>query len=193
MDLRDEIFFTLLLALLTTFLFKKLTFVSSASSGSEQDIVETYKGLEEDSAVEISQFSDVHHAEIRGLKIVETEEVGSAVCEEGWEGVEKSELAKFFTEATEFVGSDVGKEMVRELNADLQVQLLGLRRIALEGPCYESSSPMALKASSRAEWHAWQKLGRMNLEKAMEKYVSIISDNIPNWRTLGDEEAQVVI
>ena len=34
--------------------------------------------------------------------------------------------------------------------------------------------------------HAWQKLGRMSPEEAMEKYVSLLSESIPSWKAQGE-------
>ncbi|KAL2505843.1 Acyl-CoA-binding domain-containing protein 3 [Abeliophyllum distichum] len=60
------------------------------------------------------------------------------------------------------------------------MQLYGLHKIAVEGPCHEPQ-PMALKVSARARWNAWQKLGSMNQEAAMEHYIRILSDSVPEW------------
>ncbi|KAK9097214.1 hypothetical protein Sjap_022711 [Stephania japonica] len=35
--------------------------------------------------------------------------------------------------------------------------------------------------AARAKWNAWQKLGNMSPEVAMEQYISILSEGIPEW------------
>ncbi|MQL95910.1 hypothetical protein Taro_028576 [Colocasia esculenta] len=112
---------------------------------------------------------------------VKNEKVGLLFKEDDdWEGIEKSDLEKLFAAATAFAASNNGSKPLARLSNDLQMQLYGLHKIATEGPCYESQ-PMSLKVSARAKWHAWQRLGSMNPEMAMEQYITLVSDNIPGW------------
>ncbi|XP_045818873.1 acyl-CoA-binding domain-containing protein 3 [Trifolium pratense] len=94
-----------------------------------------------------------------------------------WEGIERSEVEKMFMEATEFVGE---KGYIGNCDDDLEMELYGLHKVAMEGPCRESQ-PMPLKLSARAKWNAWQKLGNMSPEVAMERYISLLSDKFPEW------------
>ncbi|XP_057779929.1 acyl-CoA-binding domain-containing protein 3-like isoform X2 [Salvia miltiorrhiza] len=74
--------------------------------------------------------------------------------DDDWEGVERSELEKCFAEAVNYVEcGGKGKEVDRlvRLGSDVQMQLYGLHKIALEGPCLEPQ-PMALMVSSRTKW-----------------------------------------
>nr|CAD1830474.1 unnamed protein product [Ananas comosus var. bracteatus] len=66
------------------------------------------------------------------------------------------------------------------------MKLYGLYKVATEGPCYEPQ-PMALKLSARTKWNAWQSLGNMNPEVAMEQYVALLSGNIPEWAGAGEK------
>jgi hypothetical protein len=66
-----------------------------------------------------------------------------------WEGVERSEVEKMFMEATEFVAE---KGYIGNCDDDLEMELYGLHKVAMEGPCRESQ-PMALKLSARAKWY----------------------------------------
>lgn len=66
-----------------------------------------------------------------------------------WEGVERTELDKIFGEAMVFVGSKSNADQI----ADLKLQLYGLQRIALQGPCHRPQ-PMALNVSARAKWYS---------------------------------------
>ncbi|XP_075483110.1 uncharacterized protein LOC142523262 isoform X2 [Primulina tabacum] len=97
---------------------------------------------------------------------------------EDWEGIERTELEKTFGKAVFFVNS---KNNADHVNGDVKLQLHGLQRIALEGVCY-GSQPMALKVSARAKWNAWKKLGNMSRETAMEKYINILSEQVPEWK-----------
>ncbi|XP_010935081.1 uncharacterized protein [Elaeis guineensis] len=101
--------------------------------------------------------------------------------EDDWEGIETSEVEKLYGAAAAYVDSEDGKEAVSRLNSDVQMQLYGLQKVATEGPCYERQ-PMALKVAARSKWSAWQRLGSMIPEVAMEQYVNLISEKIPGWR-----------
>ncbi|XP_074571732.1 uncharacterized protein LOC141828241 isoform X2 [Curcuma longa] len=101
-------------------------------------------------------------------------------CDDEWEGIELSDVEKVFRVATQFVDGKNGAEAVSKLSNEMQMQLYGLRKVATEGPCYETQ-PMAFKVSSRSKWHAWQRLGNMNPEVAMELYTSLLSENVPEW------------
>ncbi|KAG8390941.1 hypothetical protein BUALT_Bualt01G0135900 [Buddleja alternifolia] len=98
-----------------------------------------------------------------------------------WEGIERSELEKFFAEAVNYMEyGGKGDDRLAKLGSDVQMQLYGLHKVAVEGPCHEPQ-PMALKVSARAKWNAWQKLGSTSQEAAMEQYIRILEDSIPGW------------
>ncbi|KAF7830562.1 subtilisin-like protease SBT1.7 [Senna tora] len=122
--------------------------------------------------------------------------------EDDWEGIERSELEKVFMAATEFI---VGNDTVESIGSDVQMELYGLHKIATEGPCREPQ-PMPLKLSARAKWYqtflpslhfcqqsmnAWQKLGNMNPEVAMEQYVTLLSDKVPGWEQGNSAKHQI--
>ncbi|CAK8569461.1 unnamed protein product [Lathyrus sativus] len=94
-----------------------------------------------------------------------------------WEGIERSEVEKTFMAATEFVAE---KGYIGKCGDGLEMELYGLERVAIEGPCREPQ-PMPLKLSARAKWNAWQNLGNMSPEVAMEQYISLLSDKFPGW------------
>ncbi|TXG52515.1 hypothetical protein EZV62_021684 [Acer yangbiense] len=107
--------------------------------------------------------------------------------DEEWEGIERSEAEKIFEAAAKSVGSGDKDDLL----SDVQMELYGLHKVATEGPCRETP-PMALMLSARAKCdgrhclrcarNAWQKLGNMNPEEAMEQYVTLLSDRVPGWR-----------
>ncbi|KAM4075206.1 hypothetical protein ACB094_10G151300 [Castanea mollissima] len=101
--------------------------------------------------------------------------------EDDWEGIERSELEKAFAVAAKFVAeSGDKKDRLVNVGGDVQLELYGLHKVATEGPCRESQ-PMPLKLSARAKWNAWQKLGNMSPEVAMEQYIDLLSDRVPGW------------
>ncbi|KAH9755729.1 hypothetical protein KPL71_015881 [Citrus sinensis] len=106
--------------------------------------------------------------------------------------------------------SESGKKRDDALS-DVHMELYALHKIATEGPCRDPQ-PMPLMLSARSKWdrntntgkpkqltravlcvsdgrhclrcarNAWQKLGNMNPEEAMEQYVALLSDRVPDWK-----------
>ncbi|KAJ0754603.1 putative acyl-CoA-binding protein, ACBP [Helianthus annuus] len=94
--------------------------------------------------------------------------------DDDWEGVERSDLEKVFAMAADYGRLDDG---LQSLGSDVQMQLYALHKVATEGPCREAQ-PMALKNCTR---NSWQKLGNMNPDVAMEKYIALLSEVAPGW------------
>ncbi|CAL0322495.1 unnamed protein product [Lupinus luteus] len=94
-----------------------------------------------------------------------------------WEGIERSELEKEFMAVTEFVVGNGSKSV----GNDVEMELYGLHKVATEGPSRQLQ-PMPLMLSARAKWNAWQKLGNMSPEVAMEQYIiSLVWYKVPGW------------
>ncbi|XP_020261660.1 acyl-CoA-binding domain-containing protein 3-like isoform X1 [Asparagus officinalis] len=110
--------------------------------------------------------------------------------EDDWEGIDPTELQRDFREAAAYVGSEGGELALPNLSGDEQMQLYGLHKVATEGPCYDPR-PMALKVSARAKWHAWQRLGNMNPDAAMERYMSLLCEKIPGFMRENPKEEEV--
>lgn len=72
--------------------------------------------------------------------------------EDDWEGIERSEVVKRFGVACKYSGSADGGMTLSKLGGDVRLRLYGLRKVAIEGPCYQPQ-PMALKMSARAKWY----------------------------------------
>ncbi|KAG8074233.1 hypothetical protein GUJ93_ZPchr0006g45136 [Zizania palustris] len=70
-----------------------------------------------------------------------------------WEGIERSEVEKRFGAAAAFAYSDAGMAALSKLGSDVQLQLQGLLKVAVDGPCYDSTQPLTLRPSSRAKWY----------------------------------------
>ncbi|XP_024182630.1 uncharacterized protein LOC112187898 isoform X2 [Rosa chinensis] len=97
-----------------------------------------------------------------------------------WEAIERTELERLFGAAVVFVGSKSNADRVSSLGSDVKMRLDGLHKIATRGPCLERQ-PMAFKVSARAKWNAWQQLGNMSAEVAMEQYITLLSESVPGW------------
>ncbi|XP_017422262.1 acyl-CoA-binding domain-containing protein 1 isoform X2 [Vigna angularis] len=100
--------------------------------------------------------------------------------DDDWEGVESTELDEAFSAATAFVAAAAADRLSQKVSSDLQLQLYGLYKIATEGPC-STPQPSPLKMTARAKWQAWQKLGAMPPEDAMQKYIDIVTELYPAW------------
>lgn len=74
--------------------------------------------------------------------------------EEGWEGIERTDIEKQFSVAAGYATSAYGTDALSKLNSEVQLQLYGLHKVATEGPCYESH-PLALRASTRAKLYVY--------------------------------------
>ncbi|TKY74069.1 Acyl-CoA-binding domain-containing protein 2 [Spatholobus suberectus] len=100
--------------------------------------------------------------------------------DDDWEGVESTELDEAFSAATAFVAAAAADRLSQKVSSDVQLQLYGLYKIATEGPC-STPQPSPLKMTARAKWQAWQKLGAMPPEDAMQKYIDIVTELYPTW------------
>ncbi|XAR61951.1 hypothetical protein NMG60_11016511 [Bertholletia excelsa] len=114
----------------------------------------------------------------KGERLVEEDE-------DEWEEIEMTELEEVFIAAANYVARE-NKDHDR-LDGDVQMQLYGLHKVAMEGPCHEPQ-PMVFNVSARAKWNAWQRMGNMSPEVAMERFVTLLTDKIPGWM---DEKSSV--
>lgn len=119
------------------------------------------------------------------LKVLTNEEPEDAAKEsegnetDDWEGVESTELEELFGAASTYVASMVSIPGVKP-SSEAMLQLYAYYKIATEGPC-STSQPSAFQPTARAKWNAWQKLGNMPQEEAMQKYVGVLTAIDPTW------------
>ncbi|KAK4790158.1 hypothetical protein SAY86_017462 [Trapa natans] len=118
------------------------------------------------------------HGSVRNESVVGTEDGRGS--DSDWEGVETTELEEAFSAATTFVATAAADRLSHRVSNDAQLQLYALYKIATEGPC-SSPQPSALKMTARAKWQAWNKLGVMPPEDAMQKYIDIVTELYPTW------------
>ncbi|KAJ7966546.1 Acyl-CoA-binding domain-containing protein [Quillaja saponaria] len=138
--------------------------------------------LAEEIAVE-SHSKEIRVVESETNEANEEEEERFDFEDDDWEGIERSELEMVFSTASKFVigaGSGNKDDPLAGIGNDQKMEFYGLHKVATEGPCHEPQ-PMALKVSARAKWNAWQRLGDMSPEAAMEKYITLLSDRVPGW------------
>ncbi|KAL3697785.1 hypothetical protein R1sor_011861 [Riccia sorocarpa] len=105
--------------------------------------------------------------------------LGDVSDSDDWEGVESSELEELFGAAATFVATQAVGPGLKVSNED-QLLLYGLYKCATEGPC-RTTQPPAYRMSARAKWNAWQKLGDIGPEEAMNRYIALVSKMSPDW------------
>ncbi|XP_038700151.1 acyl-CoA-binding domain-containing protein 3-like [Tripterygium wilfordii] len=100
--------------------------------------------------------------------------------EDDWEGIERTDLEEAFGAAVVYLASRSNADPVSSLGSDAKMRLYALHKVATEGPCHQPQ-PMPFKVSARTKWNAWQQLGNLSPEKAMEQYIALLSESIPSW------------
>ncbi|KAK1273742.1 Acyl-CoA-binding domain-containing protein 1 [Acorus gramineus] len=191
MEFFTELLLTVAFSLLFAIVLSKLVALASDGDSIDQDrgfggeasviggsnegsVEERLRTDEQEAMVSEREGLDENRRSDLGIEETETEEGDG---EDEWEEIERSELEERFREAA---AASVNESVLSKLSRDLQLRLYGLRKIATEGPCHEPR-PMALMVAARAKWHAWQRLGNMNPELAMEQYLILLLENIPGW------------
>ncbi|XP_068646133.1 acyl-CoA-binding domain-containing protein 3 [Aristolochia californica] len=167
----------------------------------EKDRLEDVCTVRSESNLDEHVSEDVRVGEKDGEEVIESEKVEKSGGlekqkllndEDDWEGIEKSDLERRFGVVSGMVASDEGG-VLEKVGSDVHMQLYALHKIGTEGPCYEPQ-PSMLKSSARAKWNAWQQLGNMNPDLAMEQYITLVSESIPDWKESisAKEEEQIV-
>uniref|UniRef100_A0A803L2H7 ACB domain-containing protein n=1 Tax=Chenopodium quinoa TaxID=63459 RepID=A0A803L2H7_CHEQI len=119
-------------------------------------------------------------------------------------GVESTELDEAFSAATAFVAASAAdKIMAQKVGNDAQLQLYGLYKIATEGIKALQYDDQNIKFSNllyitlgehesltHPSQNAWQKMGAMPPEDAMQKYVDIVTELFPSWASGGAEKTK---
>ncbi|XP_058078095.1 acyl-CoA-binding domain-containing protein 1-like isoform X2 [Magnolia sinica] len=123
---------------------------------------------------------DINEAEMPGAGKSMASDILSVDVDDDWEGVESTDLDATFSAAIAFVAAAAADRLSQKVSNEVQLQLYGLYKIATEGPC-SVQQPSAIKISARAKWNAWQRLGVMSPEEAMQKYIMIVSELYPSW------------
>ncbi|KAG7026950.1 Acyl-CoA-binding domain-containing protein 3, partial [Cucurbita argyrosperma subsp. argyrosperma] len=171
------------------------------ASGEER----TYRGEENvRDGVEVEEFESDRSKKSGGVNKEGSAEVIS-VEDDDWVGIDRTELEKEFEAVVKFVKIHDTEDP--NFGDELKMRLSGLHKIAMEGCCREPP-PLALKISARSKCstdlmngfyllilsskafvrfvkldsrNAWKQLGNMTPEVAMERYINLVSENIPGW------------
>lgn len=75
---------------------------------------------------------------------------------------------------------DYLQHLVNQLEASTLLEFYGLYKQATVGPC-NTSKPGIFSMNARAKWNAWNDLGGMNKENAMQSYIEKLSEIEPDW------------
>ncbi|RZC07272.1 Acyl-CoA-binding domain-containing protein 2 isoform C [Glycine soja] len=182
---------SILVGLIFSYLLAKL--ISIVVSFKDDNLTVTRASAAETTATRAEQFEDALKRDDAVSSDARPFEEESVVAEHGsvridsdgdydddWEGVESTELDEAFSAATAFVAAAAADRLSQKVSSDVQLQLYGLYKIATEGPC-STPQPSPLKMTARAKWQAWQKLGAMPPEDAMQKYIDIVTEIYPTW------------
>ncbi|CAN7119202.1 unnamed protein product [Brassica rapa subsp. narinosa] len=152
---------------------------------SEEDVISEEVVVTESVEVSVEESNTVEETEHKmelnteeGEQNEEKEELSIVEDDDDWEGIERSELEKAFAATSSLLEVSGKAEEVGDEVKIRDMELYGLYKIATEGSCRETQ-PMAIMVSARAKWNAWQKLGNMSQEEAMEKYLALVSKEIP--------------
>ncbi|XP_071704296.1 uncharacterized protein [Rutidosis leptorrhynchoides] len=137
--------------------------------------------LIEDDCVKDTEVDNVGEVKIdEGDGIVVDDDDDDDDDDEDWQGIETTELEKSFGSAVAFMGSKSCVDRVNLIDNEIKIQLYGLHRVAIEGSCFEPQ-PMALKLSARANWNSWKRFENLGREEAMEQYIALLSQHVPDW------------
>ena len=91
-----------------------------------------------------------------------------------------SDLDTNDTETTFNKACDYLQHLVNQLDANALLEFYGLYKQATVGPC-NTSKPGIFSVNARAKWNAWNDLGSLNKECAMQKYIEKLNEIEPDW------------
>lgn len=75
---------------------------------------------------------------------------------------------------------DYLQHLVNQLDANTLLEFYGLYKQATVGAC-NTSKPGIFSVNARAKWNAWNDLGSMSKECAMQKYITKLNGIEPDW------------
>lgn len=75
---------------------------------------------------------------------------------------------------------DYLQHLVNQLDASALLEFYGLYKQATIGPC-NTSKPGIFSMNARAKWNAWNDLGAMSKESAMQSYITKLNEIEPDW------------
>ncbi|KAG2492223.1 hypothetical protein HYH03_009468 [Edaphochlamys debaryana] len=103
------------------------------------------------------------------------------------EGVATDE-EDIFNTAASFLASAVTTKDAR-FTDKLKLQFYGLYKQATAGKC-SGGRPAFWDVAGRAKWDAWQALGDLSKEHAMQRYAQLLGEVAPEWNQGGSRDTQ---
>eukprot|EP01025_Chloroclados_australasicus_P035186 TRINITY_DN35904_c1_g1_i1.p1 TRINITY_DN35904_c1_g1~~TRINITY_DN35904_c1_g1_i1.p1 ORF type:complete len:249 (+),score=41.76 TRINITY_DN35904_c1_g1_i1:91-837(+) len=100
-----------------------------------------------------------------------------------------NELEEEFQQAADFVAKSVTNNDSR-FDDRIKLQLYGFYKVATVGKC-EGSRPSIFFPGQRAKWDAWNALGDMGSNEAMQQYIQTLDSVAVDWRTSCQEKKGV--
>lgn len=91
-----------------------------------------------------------------------------------------SDLGTDESETTFNKACDYLQHLVNQLEASTLLEFYGLYKQATVGPC-NTSKPGIFSMNARAKWNAWNDLGSMGKESAIQKYIAKLNEIEPDW------------
>ncbi|KAL6046143.1 acyl-CoA binding domain-containing protein 6 [Balamuthia mandrillaris] len=105
---------------------------------------------------------------------------------EGPTAVVDSATQSRFQEAVNFLNENKNNFA---FDTDKQLALYGLFKQASLGRC-NAPKPGFFDFVGKEKWNAWNRLGDMSKEKAMQDYVELVGQLVPSWKAKKDEKGQ---
>ncbi|KAJ0490189.1 putative acyl-CoA-binding protein, ACBP [Helianthus annuus] len=135
---------------------------------------------DKDASVDLMESDEDNGSLVQEVFVKSVEVKVDEVFDDDWQGIETTELEKTFGAAVAFMDSKSSADRVNLMDNEVKVELYGLHKVAIEGSCFEPQ-PMALKVSARANWNSWKRLENLGREDAMEQYITLLSQHVPDW------------
>lgn len=87
-----------------------------------------------------------------------------------------------FNRAVEFIRTPPGNNPVKTSN-NQKLKMYARFKQATIGPCSQhgGEQPWAVQIEQRAKWDSWNALGDMSQQEAMQQYIDILKQIVPNW------------
>ena len=92
--------------------------------------------------------------------------------------VPAAELEAVFQAAVQYVSSSPANEAIDD---DTRLEFYSNFKQATVGPC-NTEAPGMMQWTARAKWTAWKELGDKSKEEAMQSYIAILTEKVPEWR-----------
>ncbi|KAF5175287.1 Acyl-coa-binding domain-containing protein [Thalictrum thalictroides] len=159
---------SILIGLIFSFLLSKLISILFKFKDENFKLV---RGEDNNLLLPVESTSDDEEEEV---ELIDEKKNGSSSSSCDWE--DDDDLSEAFYATSIFIASSTG------VSNEVLLKLYGFYKIATDGPC-NTPQPSALQLAKHTKWHAWQRLGAMSPEEAMQNYITIVTELYPFWAT----------